>query len=126
MNISPVRFTAATTRFGNTSTSFQDIINKPQAYTMPQETPSAASSLNGKEVKKKSPAKTLLKIVVAAGAIAAGLALGATKTNIFAEGSNPILNKAKGYLAAAGNFIADKAVMAKDFIMSKLPQKVSR
>ncbi len=125
MNISPVRFTAATTRFGNTSTNFQDIINKPQAYTIPQETPSAATSINDKSVKKKSPAKAILGTLIAAGAIATGLAVGATKTNIFAAGKNEMLNTVKGYLSQAGTFIADKAGLAKEFVMSKLPQKVS-
>ncbi len=119
MNISPVRFTAATTRFGNSSTNFQDIINKPQTYTIPQETPAASTSINNTSAKKKSPAKAILGTIIAAGAIAAGLAFGATKTNIFAEGSNQLLNKAKGYLSTAGNFIADKAVVAKNFIVDK-------
>lgn len=119
MNINPVRFTAATTRFGNASTNFQDIINKPQAYTMPQETPSAATNISDKAAKKKSPAKAIAGLIIAAGAIAAGLAFGATKTNIFAAGRNEILNKAKGYLSTAGHFIAEKAVVAKDFIISK-------
>lgn len=133
MNISPVRFTAATTRFGNSS-NFQDIINKPQAYAIPQETPSASTSINNTSAKKKSPAKAILGTIIAAGAIAAGLAFGATKTNIFAEGKNELLNKAKGYLSTAGNviaekavaaknFIVDKALLAKDFITQKLPSK---
>lgn len=133
MNISPVRFTAATTRFGNSS-NFQDIINKPQAYTMPKETPAASTSINNTSAKKKSPAKAILGTIIAAGAIAAGLAFGATKTNIFAEGKNELLNKAKGYLSTAGNviaekavvaknFIVDKALLAKDFITQKLPSK---
>ena len=61
MSISPVSFS---------STSFQDRINMPQAYQRKEEPVAASGIAITKKPKKKS--HKLLKLVVAAGAIAAG------------------------------------------------------
>ena len=119
MNISPVSFSAA-----QSTTSFQDKIRQPQAFVT-QEAPAASSKIKNDGEKKKSPAKIVAGLVVAAGVIAAGLGIGAKK-GVFAPGKNEALNTVKSYLDKAGSFIADNAVKAKDWVVSKLPQKTEQ
>ena len=92
MSISPVSFS---------STSFQDRINMPQAYQRKEEPVAASGIAITKKPKKKS--HKLLKLVVAAGAIAAGFAIGAKKGLFVSEKiTNETAKKALGYCQTAG------------------------
>lgn len=100
MNISPVNFRSTV---GNTQrTDFTALISRPQAFAH-MEQPTAATNLEGGK-KKKSPIKTLLGLIVAAGAVMAGLALGA-KQGIFKVKSNDkeYVKIAKSGLKIAGD-----------------------
>ncbi len=119
MNISPVSFSSTVG-----TTSFQDKIRQPQAY-LTKETPAASSQIKPNGGKKKSPAKVIAGIIVAAGAVAAGLGLGA-KYGIFNQGKNATFNTVKGYLDKAGNAVINYTSKAKDFILSKLPKAAEK
>ena len=115
MNISPVSFRSAA------APSFQDIINKPQAFTTA--TPSAATNINEGGAKKGSGAKKVLGLLVAAGAIAAGLAVGAKKGKFtVGETTNKYLAKVFPWLEKAGNAVngaVDKVVELAKKILPK-------
>ena len=113
--ISPVSFSAVQ------GSNFTDLISRPQAYTR-TETPAAASTLKDEKGKKGAAKKVGIAIVVTAAVLAA-LGLGAKK-GIFTSDKikQEWLKKGLGYLDKAGNWIADKAIKAKDFVISKLPK----
>ena len=112
-------------RFGNTSGStFQSMINKPQAFVQ-QQVPSASTSINSGKAKKKSK---LIPILIGAAAVAAGLALG-SKNKIFTEGklaeklgSKEIGKKVLGGLEKAGSKIMEYGGKAISWVKAKLPQ----
>lgn len=104
------------------ATSFQEKLARPQAYTK-AETPAAASGLNDGSTKKGSAGKKIAGVVVLAGAIAAGLALGKGKLGSLKETvNNQTVKKILGGLETAGTQIADKAIKAKDFVLGHLPK----
>jgi len=119
MSISPVSFSSTVG-----TTSFQDKIRQPQAY-LTKEQPAASSQIKQDGGKKKSPAKIIAGVVIAAGAALAGLGLGA-KHGIFAPGKNATLNTVKGYMNKVGNAVIDYASKAKEFILSKLPKAAEK
>ena len=115
MNISPVSFRSTTTA---SKVDINTLVSKPQAYQRKEE-PQAAGPINGAK-KKKSPAKTILGLVVAAGAVMAGLALGA-KHGIFnaKEGGNQILETIKKGAKVAGDKILGWGNSTINFVQTK-------
>lgn len=103
MNVSPIRFGSVSYQ------EFQDLVSKPQAYTM-QNTPAASTPVEDKSSKKGGVLKKILIATGIAAAIAAALAYGAKK-GVFkvADPSkgNQFLNGIKSALNTAGNFILD-------------------
>lgn len=98
--------------------SFEDKIKQPQAFTA-QETPKAASNIKDKGDKKKgSLPKTIAKVLVAALAVAGGLAA-ISKTGVLKVNpeSTGLVNSIKKGINTAGGFIADKAFALKDKII---------
>jgi len=97
------------------STGLSAIINKPQKYRSPEASTSAATGINSGEKKKSN--KTLLKVLVAAAAIAGGLAA-SKHFNIFAakEGGNAILEGAKKYADQAGGAIIKYAKKGAGYV----------
>ena len=95
--------------FGSTLSEFNEKIKAPQRYVH-TETPSAATSLSKSHKKKGSFGKTVVKLALAAGAIAAALALGAKKGAFNVEKfKGETTKKIAEKLQNAGNTIADKA-----------------
>ncbi|MBQ8886898.1 MAG: hypothetical protein IJY61_04270 [Candidatus Gastranaerophilales bacterium] len=115
MNISPVSFRSTTT---TAKVDINTLVSKPQAYQKKEE-PQAAGPINGTE-KKKSPVKTVLGLAVAAGAVMAGLALGA-KHGVFnvKEGGNQILETIKKGAKVAGDKILGWGNSAINFVQTK-------
>lgn len=105
MNISPVSFrsTVGTTQ----RTNFDALISRPQTFAHTEQ-PTAATNI-AETKKKKSPLKKLLGLIVTAGAVAAGLALGAKKGvfNPKANG-NKYVETAKSGCKIAGEYILEK------------------
>ncbi len=109
------RSTAATS-------SFQERLAKPQAYTK-ADTPVAASGLNNEKEKKSSTGKKIAGLVVFAAAVAAGLALGKGKIGALKDKvNNETLKKCIGALETAGGKIAEQAGKVKEFVLKKLPK----
>ena len=115
MNISPVSFRSTTTA---SKVDINTLVSKPQAYQKKEE-PQAAGPLNGTE-KKKSTGKKILGLIVAAGAVMAGLALGA-KHGIFnaKEGGNAILEPIKKVAKGAGDKILGWGNSVIGFVKTK-------
>lgn len=119
MMISPVSFKSS-----QPASSFQDKINKPQAFQA-QTTPQGASGLEGKTKKKGSIPKTIAKVLVAAAAVAGALVLTA-KTGIlkYNPEGNGAVNAVKDGINFAGDFIADNLVALKDKFFPKVVEEV--
>lgn len=126
MNIAPVSF-------GSTPASFSEMVHAPQKYAQ-KEVPAAATSLSKSHKKESSFGKKILKLAVAAGIVAAGLAIGAKK-GIFKTDKikNETLQKALDKLQKAGEKIGEKATIyfnnaktklseLKDNIVKKAPE----
>ena len=109
-----------------TATSFQEKLAKPQAYTK-ADTPVAASGLDAKKEKNGSTGKKIAGVVILAGALAAGLALGKGKISVLKDKvNNETLKKCLEGLETAGTVIAEKAGQIKELVLTKLPKtKVS-
>lgn len=106
MMVSPVSFRATT------AASFQEMLKRPQTYA---EQPAAASTINSGANKKGGAGKKLLGALVAAGAVAAGLAFGHHK-GIFTNNkiTNETIKKGLGYLDKAGEAVLKCAGIAKN------------
>lgn len=121
MMVSPVSFRAAN------ATAFQDMIRRPQTYT---QMPAASTNINKPESKKGSAGKKVLGVLIAAGAIAAGLIAG-HKTGLFAkEVKNEYikkglkgLNTAGEWLTKQGSALINKGKGLKEKITSGLKDK---
>lgn len=103
--------------FGTSAnTGLSDLINKPQKYRSPEASAQAATGINNNGENKKSN-KTLLKVLVAAAAIAGGLAAG-KHFNIFAakEGGNAILENIKKYADQAGGAVIKYAKKGAGYV----------
>ena len=102
---------------GSSTNTFKDLVAKPQSYTA--KSPAAISGLNDGQKTKKSLPKTVLKVGLLLAGAAALLAVGA-KTGAFKinESGNKTLNKIKGHLNQAGEFILNKAASLKNMIFS--------
>lgn len=109
MMVSPISF-RATTATG----TFQDLINKPQAYA---ETPAASSRINAGNKKKGKTGKTILGILAGAALAIGALVLG-HKKGFFAikEGEKAFVSKLKGYAETAGSKLCEWGKLAKDKI----------
>lgn len=123
MNISPVSFrnTVGTPQ----RTEFNALISRPQAYAH-MEQPTAATNLEGGK-KKKSPIKTILGLIIAAGGIMAGLALGAEHGVFNAKsGGNKYVEIAKSGLKIAGEKCSEWGKKAIEFGKNKFNEIKSK
>ena len=127
MNISPVSFRSTTV--SGSGIDIKTLASKPQAFQKKEE-PQAAGPLNGGE-KKNSIGKKILGLIVGAGAIMAGLALG-SKYGVFKANANgnKYIEMGKTYLNTAGEKILGWGKLAVDFgkkqwnnIKAHLPNK---
>ena len=106
MMVSPVSFRATT------AANFQEMLRRPQTYA---EQPAAASTINSGANKKGGAGKKILGALIAAAAVAAGLAFGHHK-GIFTNNkiTNETIKKGLGYLDDAGAAVLKYAGIAKD------------
>ncbi len=119
MNISPVSF-------GSTPMSFSERVSAPQRFAQ-KEAPVAATNLTRSNKNESSFGKKLFKFVLAAGAIAAGLALGAKKGIFKSEKmTNETLKKGLGYVQTAGEKIGEKATHYYGIVKDKISQIVKK
>ncbi len=112
MNISPVSF-------GNVDSSarFQEMIAKPQVYTM--QNTAVASTPVGEEPKKKGGfLKKAVLTVLALGAVIFGIAYAAKKGKfeVKPESGNKVVNTVKSALGKVGNTVNDFVAKHSDDI----------
>lgn len=104
------------------ASNFQDVISRPQAYTV-KDAPQASSPINGQKSQKSSVLKTIAKAVGVVAVTAGALALIA-KTGVLKQGKNQTLNSIKSVINNIGNAILDTASSVKNKILPKAAEVV--